>query len=145
MAALSLAMNDAAVIAWQYKERYGYWRPVTALRARGIGGGGAPDWLPLIETPGHPEYPSGHATDCAAGATILASVFGTDSISFSFRSLGPSGPISRRFSRFSAAQRECSLSRIWAGVHFLDTEDRSEELGASIARAAMQALGPMPH
>ena len=142
LALLAIAMDDAAVIIWQAKERYSVWRPVTAIQ---LGGGGVTpdrDWMPLINTPPFPEYPSGHATDCAAGAALMASFFGA-STSFTYRSLGVQQIYTQRFPSFAAASHDCAQSRIWAGVHWLNTEDVSEELGAAIARRALTHLVPL--
>lgn len=142
LALIAIAMDDAAVIIWQAKERYSVWRPVTAIQ---IGGGGVtpdPDWMPLINTPPFPEYPSGHATDCAVGAALMASFFGA-STPFTYRSLGVQQIYSQRFQSFAAASHDCAQSRIWAGVHWAHTEDVSEELGAAIARQALTHLVPL--
>ena len=36
-----------------------------------------PDWLPLVNTPSHPEYPAGHPGQNGAAATVLLSYFRT--------------------------------------------------------------------
>jgi hypothetical protein len=142
LALISVAMDDAAVIIWQAKERYSVWRPVTAIQ---LGGGGVtpdPDWMPLINTPPFPEYPSGHATDCAAGAAVMTAFFGP-ATPFTYRSLGVLQTYSQRYPSFAEASHECAQSRIWAGVHWLNTEDVSETLGAAIGRQALTHLVPL--
>lgn len=76
MAQLASAMADSAIMAWSEKERFAYWRPITVIQAGYSGVTPDPGWAPLIETPPHPEYPSGHAADCFTGAGVLAGVFG---------------------------------------------------------------------
>jgi len=75
MAQLATAMADSAVLIWDVKERFGYWRPVTVIRSGTPGTEQDRDWLPLVETPAHPEYPSGHASDCFTGSDVLRAVF----------------------------------------------------------------------
>ncbi len=142
LALMAIAMDDAGVIIWQAKERYGVWRPVTAIQEGG--GGVAPDrdWLPLIETPPFPEYPSGHATDCATGSALMEAFFGR-ATPFTYRSLGVPNIYTQRFETFADASRQCALSRIWAGVHWQHTEDVSEGIGAAIARQALTRLRPL--
>ncbi|MES2714074.1 MAG: vanadium-dependent haloperoxidase, partial [Pseudomonadota bacterium] len=142
LALLSISMDDAGVIIWQAKERYGYWRPVTALQEGGFGVAADPEWLPLISTPAFPEYPSGHATDCALGGALMTALFG-DGRPFTYRSLGTRAIASQRFASFAAAARDCSNSRIWAGVHYRHTEEVSEAIGAAIAREALRHLQPL--
>lgn len=71
MSQVATALADSAVLAWTEKERFGFWRPVTAIRAGSPGVIADTSWLPLIETPAFPEYPSGHAADCYTGAMVL--------------------------------------------------------------------------
>src|SRR5580658_3938164 len=143
MTELTAAMADSAILTWKAKEKYSFWRPVTALRAEG----GDAGWLPLIETPPFPEYPSGHATDCFVGAGVLEAAFPdlTDPIVYSSSaymtplddreiSLPPAdfgmgqhaqparvdapGGSEHRFPSLAAAAENCASSRIWAGAHF---------------------------
>ena len=62
-AAMAQAMDDALISVFEAKYHYNFWRPVTAIRNGDIDGNDAtvaePRWAPLVETPMHPEYPSG--------------------------------------------------------------------------------------
>jgi hypothetical protein len=64
-AVLNIAMADAAIAAWDAKDTYNFWRPVTAIRLGDTDGNPAttpdPTWTPLIITPPFPDYISGHA------------------------------------------------------------------------------------
>ncbi|MBR0654929.1 phosphatase PAP2 family protein [Plastoroseomonas arctica] len=142
LALLSIGMDDVGVIIWQAKERYSVWRPVTALQEGGFGVAPDPEWMPLVTTPAFPEYPSGHAADCAFGGALLTALFG-DGVPFTYRSLGTRAILSQRFASFRAAAADCSASRIWGGVHFRHTEEVSEAIGAAIAREALRHLQPV--
>jgi hypothetical protein len=64
---------------WSAKRFYGglptevTWRPVTAIPVAETDGNPATtpdvDWLPLVNTPSHPEYPAGHPSLNGAAAT----------------------------------------------------------------------------
>src|SRR5206468_2609808 len=86
-ALLNFGLADAAVVAWDAKYAYNFWRPVTAIRHADRDGNPAtvldPDWLPLLTTPSFPEYISGHSIFSATAAQILAGVLGTDEVTFS--------------------------------------------------------------
>ena len=75
MSQFAAAMADSAVLVWNEKERFGFWRPITLLREGAAGVSPDPDWVPLVETPPHPEYPSGHASDCYTATAVLRAVF----------------------------------------------------------------------
>jgi hypothetical protein len=120
-ALLNLALADAAIVSWDAKFEYDYWRPVTAIRAADTDGNpdtaADPTWTPLIPTPPFPAYTSGHSTFSAAGAAMLADFFGTDDIAFTLESENPAAP-DRSFTSFSQAAEESGMSRIYGGIHW---------------------------
>ena len=159
MSILATALADGGLLAWAEKERFNYWRPVTAIQEGGFGVAADPRWVPLLDTPPFPEYPSGHAADCFTAAGVLEAVFGAEvgeieyeAVSSVFRlgvvaggmgqhdQGGASGVKVRRYPSLSAAARECSESRIWAGAHFRAAEDESERLAGVIVRTALAAV-----
>ncbi|HYN61210.1 MAG TPA: vanadium-dependent haloperoxidase, partial [Rubrivivax sp.] len=70
-ATVSQAMDDALIAVLDAKYAHNLWRPVTAIRNGDIDGNDAterdPAWVPLIDTPMHPEYPCAH---CILAATV---------------------------------------------------------------------------
>ena len=74
-ARLTCAMDDALIAVFDAKYHYRLWRPITAIRNGDRDGNDATPrdarWLPLIETPMHPEYPCAHCAVSAAVATVL--------------------------------------------------------------------------
>ncbi|OAI52042.1 hypothetical protein AYO44_16785 [Planctomycetaceae bacterium SCGC AG-212-F19] len=119
-ALLNLALADAAIVSWDCKYHYNFWRPIQAIRAGDAEGrpeGGDPNWTPLIATPPFPSYTSGHSTFSGAGAAALANFFGTDKVPFTLGSDGLPGR-SRSFTSFSAAAAEAGRSRIYGGIHW---------------------------
>jgi len=158
MSQLATALADSAIIAWQQKERFDYWRPITVIREGGYGITPDPNWRPLVATPPFPEYPSGHATDCFVGAGVLAAVFGDDygpvtyvaqlaapenggATAVGDQYSAPQGATEdmREFPTLAAAAEECYWSRIWVGVHFRSGEDQGRRLGQAIVARAMAA------
>jgi membrane-associated phospholipid phosphatase len=120
-AQLHLATADAVIGIWDAKYTYGFWRPVTAIRDGNADGNpdtaGDSTWMPLLTTPNHPSYVSGHTGLSGAAAVALASFCGTDNISFSLGS--PTAPgVIHSFTSFSAAAQEVGQSRIYAGIHW---------------------------
>jgi hypothetical protein len=83
-------------------------------------------------SPSFPAYPSGHSTFSAAGARELELFFGTDEIEFGVTSDGLPGVV-HSFKRFSDAQREAGMSRIWGGIHTMTDNLQGQKAGVSIA------------
>ena len=85
LAVLNIAMADTALTIWSAKRHYGAdpaavtWRPLTAITLADTDGSAEtapdPDWLPLVTTPSHPEYPAGHPALNGAAATVLGCHF----------------------------------------------------------------------
>jgi hypothetical protein len=112
-ALLNLAMADGYIGGFEAKYHYNYWRPATAIRESGDAA-----WLPDLDTPPVPDYPSTHTVLGASAAAVLARFFGTDMVSFSTTSGAPYAGITRKFWSFSEAAQENGASRILAGIHF---------------------------
>src|SRR5207244_12414108 len=83
-ALLDLALADAAIVAWDCKYAYNFWRPITAIRAAETDGNPATDrdssWTPLLATPNFSSYVSGHSTFSSAAAAVLTDFFGTAAV-----------------------------------------------------------------
>jgi hypothetical protein len=140
-ALLNISMADAAILCWEGKFRFRYWRPITAIREadRDENPDTAPErgWESLLTTPPFPSYPSGHSTFSGAAATALARFFGTDAIRFTIGSEGVPG-VTRTFPGFWAAAQEAGRSRIYGGIHYeFDNREglrTGRDLADSIAR-----------
>ncbi len=135
MAELNIALADAAIATWDTKYAYNGWRPVTAIQEADRDGNPltAVDatWLPLLITPPHPEYVSGHSTFSAAAAAILAANFG-DATPFSTTSSTLPG-VTRSFTSFTGAAAEAGRSRVYGGIHFEFSNQAGQVLGKQVA------------
>jgi len=136
LAQLNVASADAIIGCWDSKYTEAYWRPVTAIRDPGDDGNpdttSDPTWSPLLVTPGHPEYPSGHSCASGAAGEILATAFG-DRTTFTAESDLLMG-VTRKYRSFSSALEEVKNARIYAGIHFRTACDIGQELGVNVAR-----------
>jgi membrane-associated phospholipid phosphatase len=135
LAAVDVAMADAAIACWDAKYHYLFWRPLTAIPLADTDGNQAttPDstWIPLFATPAHPEYPSGHSTTSSAAATVLTRFFGENS-SFMVTSDVMLGVV-RSFPSFAAALAEITDARVFAGIHFRTACDDGQAVGTTVA------------
>jgi hypothetical protein len=145
-ALLNMAGADAYIACWEAKYRLHHWRPITAIRNAASTGNPAlvadPNWEPLLVTPAHPEYPSGHT--CYAGATerVLQEMFGDDN---SFTLTFPAMKLTRTYQTFSQLGKEVIDARVWAGIHYRTTDEDGYDLGRRVAEHALQnVLRPLP-
>jgi len=114
-AELNVALADAGIAMADAKYTYWSWRPITVIRGGGGGAAPIPDWTPLLETPNHPGYISGHSAFSGAAATVLTARFGGGPFTFTSASLPG---VKRRFASFQQAAEEAAASRVYGGIHF---------------------------
>jgi hypothetical protein len=136
-ALLNLSLADSVIAFYDAKYTYNFWRPVTAIRA--ADGDDNPDtagdlnWLPLVgNTAPDPAYPGAHAVISAAAEEVLAAVLGRTRFDFDVTSEVLPGVV-RSFGSVSAAAREATLSRIFAGAHFRFDLTSGHRLGRDVA------------
>ena len=139
LAVLNIAMADTAFTIWSAKRFYGSlptevtWRPVTAIPLGDSDGNPDTDpdadWLPLVNTPSHPEYPAGHPSLNGAAATVLRSYF-SDRQTFTLTT----GTSSRTYTSIRQARADGNNARVWGGMHYPSTVAISDEVGEAIAR-----------
>ena len=139
LAVLNIAMADTAFTIWSSKRFYGEdptavtWRPVTAIPLADIDGNPdtLPDanWLPLINTPLHPEYPGGHPSLNGAAATVLLSYFGPEQTF----TLTTANQPNRTYASIPQARADGNNARVWGGMHYPSTVEISDAEGEAIA------------
>ena len=135
-ALLNLAEADAAICVWDTKFFYRTWRPETAIREMdaklNTAAAPNPDFIPNLASPSFPSYISGHSAFSGAGARMLALVTGSDDFDFTLTSDGLPGVI-HSFKKFSDAQHEAGMSRVWGGIHTMSDNLEGQKAGVSIA------------
>ncbi|MDQ6734969.1 MAG: vanadium-dependent haloperoxidase [Nitrospirota bacterium] len=157
--ALTNAIFDASVAAWDAKRAYDFVRPVTAIHylftgkmVRAWAGPGlgtrlidGKDWKPYqavtVVTPPFPEYISGHSTFSTAGAEILRQFTGSDEFDFSYTQPAntsrvepntPATDITLYWATFSEAADEAGISRRYGGIHFVDGDLQGRLVGRRV-------------
>jgi hypothetical protein len=138
LAVLNIAMADAAITTWSSKRFLGNlstevtWRPVTAIPLADTDGNpdtaAEPGWLPLINTPSHPEYPAGHPSLNGAAATVLRLHFADEQV-FTLST----GQTKRTYTSIAQARSDGNNGRVWGGMHFPSTVAVSDAEGEAIA------------
>ncbi|MEB3167619.1 MAG: hypothetical protein VKK97_02700, partial [Synechococcaceae cyanobacterium] len=141
LAILNVALADSSIAAWDTKYAYHFWRPVTAIRNADADGNpdttAQSDWQPLLITPNHPEYVSGHSTYSGAAAEVLQTILGDRA--FSTTSIGLPN-VTRSYETFQDAAAEAGRSRIYGGIHFEFSNQAGQALGTRVGDWVLDAF-----
>ena len=134
-ALVAIAGADAFISVFDAKYAYNLWRPVTAIRnADQTNNPATPrdaTWLPLGDTPMHPEYPCAHCITSAAVYAVLQSVADAEVGEISLTS--PTAPgVTRKWTRLQDYSDEVALARIYAGFHYRFSAEVGKEMGKKI-------------
>lgn len=131
---------DARIEIWGGKYEYLFWRPITALNAETDGTvKDYTKWTPLITTPAHPSYPSGHSATVTAGYEVLKKYFG-DKNHFDLHTTTAGEP-ARTIESLSQIESENGLSRVYGGIHYAFENTAAQDVGRKIAAYTL-AKGP---
>ena len=164
--ALTNAILDASIAAWDDKRAFDYVRPITAIRYlyRGqqvrswpAAGGSSryidgATWTPYqatwFPTPPFPEYASGHSAFSSAAAEVLRRFTGSDAFGASFvfpagtskvePGLAPRQDEVLAWPTFSAAADEAGVSRRYGGIHFKQGDLDGRVLGRTVGGQVWQ-------
>ena len=141
-ALVAMAGDDALIAVFDAKYAHNFWRPVTAIRNADLTGNPATprdaSWLPLGDTPMHPEYPCAHCISSSAVGTVLKRVFGNEIPEVSMTS--PTAPgVTRKWTRLQDYMDEVSAARIYAGFHYRFSTKVGEEMGSRIGELTVNS------
>ena len=124
---VGLAQHDAGIILFTNKYQFNTIRPVTYIKAYID-----PNWSTYIPTPNHPEFPSGHSTTGGAVLNMMSKIFGED-FHFTLHTYDYLNYPSRSYTSFTQLSNEISDSRLYGGLHYRATLDKSTEQGKKVA------------
>jgi hypothetical protein len=134
-AKVGLAQSDATIILFTSKYNYKLVRPVTYIRNEM----GHPTWNTFIPTPNHPEFPSGHAVTNSSVLRMLTDVFG-DNFQITLHTYDYLGLAPRSFNSFYQMGDEMSNSRVFGGLHYQATCDKSLVQGKKVAQNILDKI-----
>jgi hypothetical protein len=140
-AAVAQAVDDALIAVFEAKYHYNFWRPITAIRNGDMDNNNAterePSWMPLIDTPMHPEYPCAHCIISGAVGTVLQAEIGTGPMpSLTTASPAVNGA-TRRWATTDDFIQEVALARIYGGVHYRFSTEAGSAMGKQIGELAV--------
>lgn len=158
LAAVNVAMADAAIAAWDAKYTYNSWRPVTAIRDEANRDTGVfydnPDitgdaaWSPMLDTPVSPEYVSQNSALSHAAAKAMATLLGGDANSFSITAdTNGDGTVdmTRNYTSLSGAADEAGASGVYGGTQFNSSVQDGKTLGEATGQyVTSNFFAPVP-
>jgi hypothetical protein len=131
---VTLALADGFISCWDEKYRSDRIRPETAINASLD-----KDWIPLLQTPPFPEYPSGHSVISNSAAVVLTDLFG-DKFAYTDSSEVAYGLPVRAFGSFNEAANEAAISRLYGGIHFMSAITNGSEEGRNVGKYIVTKL-----
>jgi hypothetical protein len=159
----SVAQFDSLIACWHWKRVYDAVRPFSAIRhvygsqkVSAWGGPGkgtvndmlAEEWSSYLPVADHPEYPSGSAALCAAEAQATRCFLADDVLNWTYAypagstltepGFTPASDVELRFPTWTEFEKDCAMSRVWSGVNFKTTVERSLEWGTQFGDRAYE-------
>jgi membrane-associated phospholipid phosphatase len=131
VAAFHVIQIDQQIAIHAAKYRYLFWRPVTAITTGAVDQDVA--WTPLIATPRHPEYPSGHAGFGGAAEVVLAALAPSQKQANFTATSSTDGRATHTWTGWGAITDETINARVWEGVHFRFSDQVGAQLGRDVA------------
>ena len=146
-AAVTQAQDDALIAVFDAKYHYGFWRPVTAIRNGDTDGNDATErdagWLPLVDTPMHPEYPCAHCIIAASTGEVLKAEIGNGPVGTLTTSSYLVRNSSRSWTSVDAFVTEVQLARIYDGVHYRTSAEVGAAMGKQVGELVVARFAGM--
>ncbi|MFJ8133207.1 vanadium-dependent haloperoxidase [Streptomyces hydrogenans] len=149
LAALGSSIVDSSIACFDAKYALLHWRPVTAIRFADTDGDPRttpnPTWESYLQTPPHPEFPSGHAVTAGAAEAVVTALVGPYSpVEFtSTWKRGDGKTVTRHYAcgtAWTALTQENVDARVLAGVHFRFSDEIGADLGRDVAHHNLRRL-----
>jgi len=159
------ARYDSLVASWFQKAKYDAVRPFSAIghqyRNRKVTSWGGPgkgtvhdmpaeEWASFLNVSDHPEYPSGSTGLCSSEAQSARRFFGTDTLDLTISvpagwslvepGITPAQPLTLHWDTWTEFVHDCAVSRVWGGVHFRETVERSIVFGKQFGDRAFEFI-----
>lgn len=132
LALTAVSLMEGFISCWEEKFNSEVVRPVTVINELID-----EKWVPFLQTPPFPEYPSGHSVISASAATILTGLLG-DNFSFHDDSDKEYIGMERDFNSFLEAATEASISRVYGGIHYRSGVEEGTKQGLWVGSYILQ-------
>ena len=137
-AVLGMAMADAAIAMWDSKYTYNFWRPQAAIRQADTDGNPLTDpdpaWTPLIATPAHPSYASGHASVSGSAKAVMEELFGKNGHAVTLINPAVPGNVVLNYTSWDEITDDIDDARIYGGIHYRFDQEKGAHLGMQVGK-----------
>lgn len=143
LAAFSVATGDAMLACFESKYAHNFWRPWQGIQRADQDGNPRtqpePAWTPTVRA-NHPEYPAGHGCYAGSATKALELLFGDISVTLTSTGAQVVGwPVvaSANYDSLDEINDDNADARVWGGLHWRTTMERSARWTAKIAKNAV--------
>ncbi|HET9747522.1 MAG TPA: vanadium-dependent haloperoxidase [Chitinophagaceae bacterium] len=130
-----IAIYESMISCWKIKYEVLLDRPIRYIRNVL----GHATWSPVFNTPGHPDYPSGHSQNGGAFAAVMTTILG-DNYQFTLHTYDNLGMAPRTYSSFDEMAVDVGRSRVYAGIHYTYSCVEGKAMGEKIAQNVLNIL-----
>lgn len=130
-----IALAESQIGCWKVKYDLLVERPIRYIRNVL----GHTSWNPVLPTPPHPDFPSGHSQTGGALAKVLTSLFG-EQYAITLHTYDNLGMAPRTYGSFKEMVDDIGKSRVYAGIHYTYSCTEGNKQGEKIATNILNTL-----
>jgi hypothetical protein len=130
-----IALAESQIGCWKVKYEFLVERPIRYIR--NVLGHNM--WNPVLATPPHPDFPSGHSQTGGALAEVLTNLFG-DNYQITLHTYDNLGMAPRTYNSFMEMVDDIGRSRVYAGIHYTYSCTEGSRQGVKIAANILRSL-----
>lgn len=130
-----IALAESQIGCWKIKYDLLVERPIRYIRNVL----GHTNWEPVLPTPPHPDFPSGHSQTGGALGKVLTSLFG-EHYEITLHTYDNLGMTPRKYGSFTEMVDDIGRSRVYAGIHYTYSCTEGSKQGEKIAANILNTL-----
>ena len=134
-AQMGIALAESQIGCWKMKYDMLVERPIRYIRNVM----GHTTWNPVLATPPHPDFPSGHSQTGGAFAEVMTALLGNN-YQFTLNTYQNLGMAPRNYNSFRDMVDDIGKSRVYAGIHYSYSCTEGNKQGSKIAGNILQSL-----
>ncbi len=134
-AQMGIALAESQIGCWKVKYDLLVERPIRYIRNVL----GHTTWNPVLATPPHPDFPSGHSQTGGAFAEVMTKLFGSN-YPFTLNTYSNLGMAPRNYNSFAEMVDDIGKSRVYAGIHYTYSCTEGNKQGAKIAANILNSV-----
>ena len=130
-----IALAESQIGCWKMKYDLLVERPIRYIRNIL----GHTTWNPVLATPPHPDFPSGHSQTGGAYAEVMTKLFGSN-YQFTLNTYENLGMAPRNYNSFTEMVDDIGKSRVYAGIHYTYSCTEGNKQGSKIAANILNSV-----